>query len=63
MEVRDTTETISQTGLGCSEPVIIRDTDGIDILKVFVGFLVDKFIQTFGARLLHAFKTELEIDG
>lgn len=62
VEVRDTTETVGQTRLGGTQPVVIRNTDSINILEVLVGFSENQSIQTFRTRFFHTFKTELEVN-
>lgn len=61
VKVRDTTKTISQTRLGGTEPVIIRDTDSIYVLKVLVRFIKDELIQSFRTRFFHAFQTKFDV--
>lgn len=62
MEVRHSTETICQTRLGSSEPVVVRDTDSIDISKVLLSFEQNKIIKTLRARLLHTLKAHLQVN-
>jgi hypothetical protein len=53
----------SETGLCCSKPVIITDTNAIGVFEEFLGFLFDKLIKSFRTILLHAFKTHEQVDG
>lgn len=61
VEVGYTAQTIGQAGLCSAEPVVIRDTDGVDILKVVGCFAVDDLLETLRARLFHAFEAEFEV--
>jgi hypothetical protein len=63
VEVRYSAKTISQAGLGGTEPVVIRNADSINIGKVLLGLKQDKVIKTLRARLLHTFKAHLQVDG
>lgn len=50
-----------ETGFSCSKPVVIADTDAIDVFEEFLGFLFDEFIQTFRAIFFHALKAHEQI--
>lgn len=61
-EVANAPETICDTGLLLPQPVIVRNADVVHIFKECVFTGKNQFVQAFGARLLHAFQAEPDID-
>jgi len=56
-------QTYSETRFGCSEPVIVTDTDTIYILEELFGFVSDQLVKAFGAVLLHSLKAHNQVYG
>ncbi len=55
-------ETVGQAWLLGSEPVVVRNADGVCILEELVGLSTDEIIKTLRAILLHTLEAHQEID-
>lgn len=51
--VGNSTKTVGDTGLTVAEPVVVRDTDCVNILEPVLGLCNDNIVQSLGSVLLH----------
>lgn len=61
-KVANAPEPVGDAGLLLPQPVVVRDADVVHVFeeRVFPG--KNQVVQAFGARLLHAFQTEPDVD-